>query len=99
MGNKKHDRDLWFKFLTAATVFRVVTPCSSETAICFGGTYRLQLQGRRVTQETNHQKQEAGWDADTITAFSSRDWQTTRNLSPVKIRIENLSNAGLVRYR
>jgi hypothetical protein len=30
-----------------STVFRVVTPCSSETAKRLGGTYSLHFQGKK----------------------------------------------------
>jgi hypothetical protein len=36
--------------MSATMVFRVVTPYSSDRASRFGGTYRLHLQGRRVSQ-------------------------------------------------
>jgi hypothetical protein len=32
------------------TVFYVVTQCSSEKGRCFGETYRLHLQDRRISQ-------------------------------------------------
>jgi hypothetical protein len=35
----------------------VVTSCSSERAQCFGGTYCLHLQERKVNQLRNQQKQ------------------------------------------
>jgi hypothetical protein len=34
-------------------VFRVVTKCSSETAKRFGGTYRLLLQGGRISYKNS----------------------------------------------
>jgi hypothetical protein len=37
------------------TVFWLVMPCNSERAQRFGGTYRLHLQGRRVSQALNLQ--------------------------------------------
>jgi hypothetical protein len=54
-----------FEILTAvimkSTAFRAVTPCTSEGALRFGGTYRLFLQGRRVSQARKKQKQAATW--------------------------------------
>jgi hypothetical protein len=40
-------------------VFRFVTPCSSEAARHFRGTYRLHLQSLRISQARNQQKQVA----------------------------------------
>jgi hypothetical protein len=37
------------------TVLWVVTSCSSENARRFGGTYRLYLLGRRISQARNQQ--------------------------------------------
>jgi hypothetical protein len=39
-----------------STAFWDVTPCSSESAWRFGGTYRLHLQDRRVNQGGNQEK-------------------------------------------
>jgi hypothetical protein len=36
----------------------VLTPCSSETAECFGGKYHLYPQDQRVNQARNQQKEE-----------------------------------------
>jgi hypothetical protein len=41
------------------TDFWVLMPCSSETDRCFGGTYRMCLQDRRVSQARNLTK--VGW--------------------------------------
>jgi hypothetical protein len=52
-------RDAGFEVLTSVTtkntVFWVVTPCSSEIAPRFGGTYLFHLQGRKVSQARNQQ--------------------------------------------
>jgi hypothetical protein len=45
----------WINLKT--TIFYVLTPYSSDTARCFGRTYGLHLQGRRLSQERNQQKQ------------------------------------------
>jgi hypothetical protein len=41
-------------------VFWDGTPSNSEKSWRFGGTYHLHLQGRKVSQEINQQKQAAG---------------------------------------
>jgi hypothetical protein len=53
-----HVREILFLILTEEdrigtnnTVFCVVTPCSSERARRFRGTYRLHLKGRRVSKQ------------------------------------------------
>jgi hypothetical protein len=38
------------------TVLCVLTPCSPENTQCFEGTYRLHLQGRKVSQARNQQE-------------------------------------------
>jgi hypothetical protein len=47
--------------IVKTTVFCVLMPCTSEIARRIGGTYRLQLQGRIVSQARNQRKQTAGW--------------------------------------
>jgi hypothetical protein len=43
--------------VTKNTVFRILTTCSSEIILLFGGIYCLYLQGRRVSQPENQKKQ------------------------------------------
>jgi hypothetical protein len=42
--------------ITKRAMFCIVAPCSSETAQCFGGTYRPHFQGRIVRRAINTQK-------------------------------------------
>jgi hypothetical protein len=41
------------KFVSNSKVFWVVTPCRSQRAQRFGGTYRLHLQDHKATQAKN----------------------------------------------
>jgi hypothetical protein len=45
-------------------VFKFVTPCSLEKAQSFGETFRVHLQGRRVSQVGNQQDQAASFDPE-----------------------------------
>jgi hypothetical protein len=53
-------KNIRFGVLRAVTmkdgVFWIATPCSSERARRFGGTWRLHLQGWKVSQARNQQK-------------------------------------------
>jgi hypothetical protein len=60
---KFHTKEIYFGFEILATVAMtstvlwIMTPCSFETARRFRGIYPLSLQGRRVSQTRNQQKQ------------------------------------------
>jgi hypothetical protein len=43
-------------------VLWAITPYSSENTWCFGGTYCLYLQSRRVSQGGNQQNEAASWN-------------------------------------
>jgi hypothetical protein len=45
--------------IVKSTVFWHVTLCSLEKAQWFGGTYHLPLEGQRISQVRNEQKQTA----------------------------------------
>jgi hypothetical protein len=48
-------------YLSKSTFLWVVTPRSLERTRCFGGTYGFYLQGRRVSQSLNQQRQSESW--------------------------------------
>jgi hypothetical protein len=52
---KKAKLNIWRRW-----IWRVVTPCSSDTVRRFGATYHLQ--GQCISQGRNEQKQEASWE-------------------------------------
>jgi hypothetical protein len=49
-------------FMSMPVKNAVISPCSSEKVRCLVGIYRPHLQGLKVNQPRNHQKQAARWD-------------------------------------
>jgi hypothetical protein len=50
---------LGFRF-SQCTAFWIVTPSSRKKALCVGGTYHVNLHGRRISRGRNQQKKVIG---------------------------------------
>jgi hypothetical protein len=65
-----------------STLFRFVTTCSEDRTPCFGGTYRLQLQGGKVSNVKNS-KIEQKIKPEQLTGVSFRLFHELENGSDV----------------